>query len=394
MKRKLETKEKVHNKIYSNLNVNYSLKDNFRQERKNSMDPKNNIINSDFKLWYDNQIILKKNFTPKNKSTEILQEKRLSKENFNNVNKIETEPIITNNIFRRNNEFIYDFCPQQIFMTRKHSRNKKENINHNTDKVKHTPLLIKGNNEIESKHLFSFNKGNLLNVRVKVHKFLTEEFYKKNMTSENEEDSNQNEENKNELNEDINIKANIIGSSFASSERRSDNYIIKNKINHIDNIKKKINLTSKQSIEDIKKRNQDLKDFLSFTNKIGIQPNSTKSLFKKEIIPKIPKPKGKNSLNKIKKNLNLKDFQILKNKHNNCKKKDNNGIIAPKNKVNNIQEIIKIEEKDSIDFNKNKYLRESFRNNLKISINSNPERQHKLNQNTKEFVLKKVKKKS
>ena len=62
--------------------------------------------------------------------------------------------------------------------------------------------------------------------------------------------------------------------------------------------------------------------------------------------------------------------------------------------MNNIQEIIKIEEKDSIDFNKNKYLRESFRNNLKISINSNPERQHKLNQNTKEFVLKKVKKKS
>ena len=65
MKRKLETKEKVHNKIYSNLNVNYSLKDNFRQERKNSMDPKNNIINSDFKLWYDNQIILKKKFHTK-----------------------------------------------------------------------------------------------------------------------------------------------------------------------------------------------------------------------------------------------------------------------------------------------------------------------------------------
>lgn len=389
MKRKSEPKETVHNKIYNDLiNVNYSTKNKFKEERKYSIKPNKNIFNSDFKLWYNNQIILKNNFTPKNKSTGILQGRRLSKENYNHE-KIETEPklLTTNNLFRRNNNLIDDYYPQHTFMTRQHSRNKKEILNHNTDKIKYKPTIIKSKNEIENKNLFPFHKENLLNVRVKVHKFLTKEFYKKKKTNGNEEENNQNENEKIELKEDIILKTKI-GSTLESTERKSDNLIIKNKVNHIENIKTKQNLTSKQSFEDINKRNQDLQEFLNFTNNIVFLPNSTKNIFKKDIQIITTKYKN-NTINHIKKNLNVnkKNFQIPMKKYNSCKKMNN-----VKNKTNNIEEIIKIEENDLNNINKNKHLRENLTDHLIQRINLNPNKHKNLNHNTKQFVLKKVEK--
>ena len=74
-------------------------------------------------------------------------------------------------------------------------------------------------------------------------------------------------------------------------------------------------------------------------------------------------------------------------KYNSCKKMNN-----VKNKTNNIEEIIKIEENDFNNINKNKHLRENLTDHLIQRINLNPNKHKNLNHNTKQFVLKKVEK--
>ena len=380
MKKKTKTQRNFHqNKKYGNLiKVNYK-NNNFREERKYSIEAKRNKINSDFNIWYNNQIIIKNNYKPKNISSGFLQGKILNNDIIKNE-KIDTEPkyLNTNNNYFQNKNFITEYYPHQTFMTRQHSRNLKEIFINNTEKLK-SRHSSKEKNNIESFYFFPYNKENILNVRMRVHKFLTEQFFKKN---KNEKDNNEKYE---ELTTNTNVLTNnnLINSTLASSERKNENIIIKSKINNIENNKKKQYLTSKQSFDDINKRNKDLENFLCFTNNIINQPKSSKNLFKKE--NNIPKPD--NPFNNIKNNINLNnnEFQQYMKKHNSYQRIKNN---LKNNNDNNI----KIEVHNNNDNEEeNKILKEKFNDNLGQSINSNPDMNKKLNNHSKEFILRKVK---
>ena len=315
MKKKAKTKGNINQyKKYGNLiKVNYK-NNNYLQERKFSIEPKRNKLNSDFNIWYNNQIKIKNHNKTKNISSGFLQGKILNNDIIKNE-KIETEPkyLNTNNYSFQNNNLITEYYPQQTFMTRQHSRNFKEIFINNTDKLK-SRHSSKEKKNIEFLNFFPYSKENILNVRMRVHKFLTEQFLKKN--SKNEKDNNEKYE---VLTNNTNILTNnnFINSTLASSDRKNENIIIKSKISNIENNKQY--LTSKQSFNDINKRNKDLENFLCFTNNIINQPKSSKNLFKKE--NNIPKPN--NPFNNIKNNINLNknEFQQFMKKYNSFKRK-------------------------------------------------------------------------
>ena len=379
MKKKAKTKGNINQyKKYGNLiKVNYK-NNNYLQERKFSIEPKRNKLNSDFNIWYNNQIKIKNHNKTKNISSGFLQGKILNNDIIKNE-KIETEPkyLNTNNYFFQNNNLITEYYPQQTFMTRQHSRNLKEIFINNTDKLK-SRHLNKEKKKIETFNLFPYNKENILNVRMRVHKFLTEQFFKNN--NKNEKDNNEKFE---ELTNNTNILTNIINSTLASSDRKNENIIIKSKINNIENNKKKQYLTSKQSFDDINKRNKDLENFLCFTNNIINQPKSSKNLFKKE--NNIPKPN--NPFNNIKNNINLNknEFQQFMKKYNSFKRIKNNPKITNDNMIK-----IEVNNNNNIE-EENKILKENVNDNLRQSINSNPDMNKKLNNHSKEFILRKVK---
>jgi capsule polysaccharide export protein KpsC/LpsZ len=79
-------------------------------------------------------------------------------------------------------------------------------------------------------------------------------------------------------------------------------------------------------------------------------------------------------------------------KYNSCKKINKESIYHAKNKTNNIEEIIKIEENNLNNINKNKHLRENLTAHLIQRINLNPNKHKNLNHNSKQFVFKKVEK--
>ena len=365
-------------KKYGNLiKVNYK-NNNFGQERTYSIEPKKNKINSDFNMWYNNQIIIKNNYKPKNISSGFLQGKIFNNDIIKNE-KFETEPkyLNTNTNFFQNNNLITEYYPQQTFMTRQHSRNFKEIFINNTDKLK-SRHSSKEKKNIEFLNFFPYSKENILNVRMRVHKFLTEQFLKKN--SKNEKDNNEKYE---VLTNNTNILTNnnFINSTLASSDRKNENIIIKSKINNIENNKQY--LTSKQSFNDINKRNKDLENFLCFTNNIINQPKSSKNLFKKE--NNIPKPN--NPFNNIKNNINLNknEFQQFMKKYNSFKRIKNNPKITNDNMIK-----IEVNNNNNIE-EENKILKENVNDNLRQSVNSNPDMNKKLNNHSKEFILRKVK---
>ncbi len=365
-------------KKYGNLiKVNYK-NNNFGQERTYSIEPKKNKINSDFNMWYNNQIIIKNNYKPKNISSGFLQGKIFNNDIIKNE-KFETEPkyLNTNTNFFQNNNLITEYYPQQTFMTRQHSRNFKEIFINNTDKLK-SRHSSKEKKNIEFLNFFPYSKENILNVRMRVHKFLTEQFLKKN--SKNEKDNNEKYE---VLTNNTNILTNnnFINSTLASSDRKNENIIIKSKISNIENNKQY--LTSKQSFNDINKRNKDLENFLCFTNNIINQPKSSKNLFKKE--NNIPKPN--NPFNNIKNNINLNknEFQQFMKKYNSFKRIKNNPKITNDNMIK-----IEVNNNNNIE-EENKILKENVNDNLRQSVNSNPDMNKKLNNHSKEFILRKVK---
>ena len=358
-------------KKYGNLiKVNYK-NNNFGQERTYSIEPKKNKINSDFNMWYNNQIIIKNNYKPKNISSGFLQGKIFNNDIIKNE-KFETEPkyLNTNTNFFQNNNLITEYYPQQTFMTRQHSRNFKEIFINNTDKLK-SRHSSKEKKNIEFLNFFPYSKENILNVRMRVHKFLTEQFLKKN--SKNEKDNNEKYE--------VLTNNNFINSTLASSDRKNENIIIKSKISNIENNKQY--LTSKQSFNDINKRNKDLENFLCFTNNIINQPKSSKNLFKKE--NNIPKPN--NPFNNIKNNINLNknEFQQFMKKYNSFKRIKNNPKITNDNMIK-----IEVNNNNNIE-EENKILKENVNDNLRQSVNSNPDMNKKLNNHSKEFILRKVK---
>lgn len=351
MKRKSLQLDKNHQKkIFSNLiNINNNKKQ-IKEQRKNSYNKKRNDKN------LPNKTNNKKKLNDNNAITAQSVKSNESKKVFNILKDEDNETEYefrnfsnTNSNFNKRNYYIDDY--QKTFSNRKKqnlSRNRKE-LN-----IKYKPFIKK---DSEKNLYIPYDREKIINIRNKVHKFLTEEFHKKNNNINNFLNTDNFNSNDNNISDINNLEEEIIRLD------QIDNLSKKNsEFDNILNRNKRMSYLIKYQSEDFIKRSKDLEKFLFFTDNISSNQNSKKEERKQVCTP----------MNNLK--YNLIGGQ-------------NNFLVS--NNLNDIvyNDIENEEEKNMLNnLNKNTLLKESF----KRSINSNQEIDLKLNKNSKEYLLKKI----